>query len=146
MKAFEYDALRSVGACSEDCVANKGRLHDNLHLFGHTVRITPPRDNSVTPDTRSSELIAFLQGYAPWHKVCSFYRPNGGAYMDLKNCKIGMLLEDYLLRRRFTDLLRQNGAVVHCARDEAEMEELLELMDLDIAVVGAPRKDVCWFN
>ena len=66
--------------------------------------------------------------------------------MDLKNCKIGMLLEDYLLRRRFTDLLRQNGAVVHCARDEAEMEELLELMDLDIAVVGAPRKDVCWFN
>ena len=24
MKAFEYDALRSVGACSEECVANKG--------------------------------------------------------------------------------------------------------------------------
>ena len=43
--------------------------------------------------------------------------------MDLKNCKIGVLLEDYLLRRRITDLLRQNGAIVHCARDEDEMEE-----------------------
>ena len=63
--------------------------------------------------------------------------------MELKNCKIGMLLEDYLLRRRITDLLRQNGAVVHCARDEAE---LLELMDLDVAVVGAPKADMCWMN
>ena len=25
-----------------------------------------------------------------------------------------MLLEDYLLRRRFTDLLMRNGAIVHC--------------------------------
>ena len=66
--------------------------------------------------------------------------------MELKNCRIGVLLEDYLLRRRITDLLQQNGAIVHCARDEAEMAELLELMDLDIAVVGAPKPDVCWLN
>ena len=39
----------------------------------------------------------------------------------------------------------QNGAVVHCARDEAEMGDLLELMDLDVVMVGAP-KQVCWLN
>ena len=65
--------------------------------------------------------------------------------MELKNCRIGVLLEDYLLRRRITELLMRNGAIVHCARDEEEMAELLELMDLDIAVVGAP-KQVCWLN
>ena len=62
--------------------------------------------------------------------------------MELKNCRIGVLLEDYLLRRRITDLLR---AIVHCARDEEGMVELLELMDLDISMVGAP-KQVCWLN
>ena len=46
--------------------------------------------------------------------------------MQLKNCGIGVLLEDYLLRWRLTDLLLKNGAVVHCARGEEEMEELLE--------------------
>ena len=29
--------------------------------------------------------------------------------MDLKNCRIGVLLEDYLLRRRITELLMRNG-------------------------------------
>ena len=66
--------------------------------------------------------------------------------MELKNCRIGVLLEDYLLRKRLTDWLRDNGAIVHCARDEAEMEELMELMDLDIAVVGAPKPDTSWLN
>ena len=35
--------------------------------------------------------------------------------MDLKNCKVGVLLEDYL-RRSITGLLERNGAVVngHC--------------------------------
>ena len=60
--------------------------------------------------------------------------------MQLKNCRIGVLLEDYLLRQRITDLLMRNGAVVHCARDEEEMAELLRLMDLDVAVVGAPQR------
>ncbi len=32
--------------------------------------------------------------------------------MELKNCRIGVLLEDYLLRRSITDLLRRNGARV----------------------------------
>ena len=54
--------------------------------------------------------------------------------------------KEHLLRRRIADLLRKNGAIVHCARDEEEMEELLDLMDLDIAVVGAPRQDLCWLN
>jgi hypothetical protein len=40
----------------------------------------------------------------------------------------------------------QSGAIVHCARDEEEMADLLELMNLDIAVVGAPKQDVCWLN
>ena len=44
--------------------------------------------------------------------------------MELKNCRIGVLLEDYLLRRRITDLLLQNGAIVRCARDETEMTGL----------------------
>ena len=44
--------------------------------------------------------------------------------------------------RGYRDLLRQNGGVIHCARDEEEMEELLKPLDLDIAVVGAPERDV----
>ena len=62
--------------------------------------------------------------------------------MELKNCRIGVLLEDYLLRWRIADLLRKNGAIVHCAKDEEEMAELLKLMDLDVAVVGAPTQDL----
>ena len=66
--------------------------------------------------------------------------------MELKNCRIGVLLEDYLLRRRITELLMRNGAIVHCARNEEEMGDLLELMDLDIVVAGAPKPDLCWLN
>ncbi len=35
--------------------------------------------------------------------------------MELRSFGVGVLLEDYLLRRRITDLLLQNGAIVHCA-------------------------------
>ena len=49
--------------------------------------------------------------------------------VGLKSCRILVLLEDYLLRRRITDLLRQNGAVGHCASSEEEMADLLKLMD-----------------
>ena len=66
--------------------------------------------------------------------------------MELKNCRIGVLLEDYLLRMKITELLMRNGAVVHCARDDAEMAELLELMDLDLAVVGAPKPNLYRLN
>ena len=66
--------------------------------------------------------------------------------MELKNCRIGVLLEDYFLRRRITDLLLQNGAIVHCASDEAERERLSKGMNLDIAVVGAPKPDMCWLD
>ena len=42
--------------------------------------------------------------------------------MELKNCKIGILLEDSYVRKRIAELLMQNGAIVHYAKDGEVME------------------------
>jgi hypothetical protein len=55
--------------------------------------------------------------------------------MDLKNCKIGMLISDPILGRMLYDLLWKNGAVVHCAKDEEEMERFYRLLGFDLAIV-----------
>ena len=66
--------------------------------------------------------------------------------MDLINCKIGILLEDFGLSRRIAKLLRQDGAIVHCAVNDEEMENLLDNLDLDIAIVGKPQPELLYLN
>jgi len=55
--------------------------------------------------------------------------------MELKNCKIGILLDDDRLGYALAELLMQQGAYVYRAKNEDEMERLRRGLDLDLVVV-----------
>ncbi len=64
--------------------------------------------------------------------------------MELKNCRIGILVYDPILRRMLHDLLWKNGAVVYDTDDEEELERIYELIGLDVAVVEVEnREGIC---
>ena len=65
--------------------------------------------------------------------------------MSVKNCKIGVLIEDDNLRTALYHLLIKHGAIVHCARNEEEMWTLADLLNFDLAVVsvGDPFQGLC---
>jgi hypothetical protein len=54
--------------------------------------------------------------------------------MELKNCRIGMLIADRMLRRMLSELLWKNGAAVYCADTEEEMAVLVERVGLELVV------------
>ena len=54
--------------------------------------------------------------------------------MDLKNRRIALHIDDPDLRRRLSELLMNNGAVVHGARDEVELQRLLDKLGVEIVV------------
>ena len=58
--------------------------------------------------------------------------------MELKNCKIGIQLDDAQLQLHLAELLMRKGAFVYTARNDEEMELLLDGLDLDMAIVGVP--------
>ena len=61
--------------------------------------------------------------------------------MELKNYRIGIWLDDAQLQLQFAELLMRKSAFVYLARNDEEMERLLEELDLDRVVVGAPAGD-----
>ena len=58
--------------------------------------------------------------------------------MELKNCKIGILLDDAQLQMHLAELLLRKGTFVYTARNDEEMERFLDGLDLDMAIVGVP--------
>ena len=58
--------------------------------------------------------------------------------MELKNYRIGIQLDDVPLQMHLAGLLMRKGAFVYTARNDAEIERLLDGLDLDMAIVGAP--------
>ena len=55
--------------------------------------------------------------------------------MDLKNRRIAVRIDDPELRYQLSELLMKNGAVVHGARDEVELQRLLDQLGVEVAVV-----------
>ena len=60
--------------------------------------------------------------------------------MELKNCKIGILIYDQILRHMLSDLLNKNGAKVFSTDNDEEIEKINELIGLDVAVVEVGRE------
>ena len=56
--------------------------------------------------------------------------------MELKNCKIGILIYDPMLRRMLSELLWKNGAVVYATDSDEDLKNIVELIGLDVAVVS----------
>ena len=54
--------------------------------------------------------------------------------MDLKNRRIAVRIDDPELRYQLSELLMKNGAVVHGARDEVELQQLLDKLGVEIVV------------
>ena len=55
--------------------------------------------------------------------------------MDLKNRRIAVRIDDPELRYQLSELLMKNGAVVHGARDEVELQRLVDRLGVEIVVV-----------
>jgi len=55
--------------------------------------------------------------------------------MDLKNRRIAIRIDDPELRYQLSELLMKNGAVVHGARDEVELQRLVDRLGVEVAVV-----------
>ena len=59
--------------------------------------------------------------------------------MQLKDSRIGILLQDRELRTALTHLLRDQGVIVFCAENENEMRIILETMKPDMAIVNVEK-------
>ena len=55
--------------------------------------------------------------------------------MDLKNAKVGVLINDPILRRVLSDLLWKNGAVVYQTSHEEEMEQFIKIFNIGLVMV-----------
>jgi DNA-binding response OmpR family regulator len=55
--------------------------------------------------------------------------------MDLKNRRIALHIDDPELRYQLSELLMKNGAVVHGARDEVELQRVVDRLGVEIVVV-----------
>ena len=55
--------------------------------------------------------------------------------MDLKNRRMAIRIDDLELRYKLSELLMKNGAVVHGARDEVELQRLLDKLGVEVVVV-----------
>lgn len=60
--------------------------------------------------------------------------------MELKNAKIGMLINGPTLRRVFSDLLWKNGAVVYQTSHEEEMEQFIRIFNIGLVLVEVEEK------
>lgn len=58
----------------------------------------------------------------------------------MKNCRIGILIEDRSIRAALNRLLWQNGAIVYCADTYEQMEELDSIIGFDLAIVSVEPK------
>jgi len=56
--------------------------------------------------------------------------------MDLKNRRIAVRIDDPELRYQLSELLMKNGAVVHGARDEVELQRMVDKLDVEVVVVA----------
>ena len=54
----------------------------------------------------------------------------------LKNRKIAILVDDRSLRRTLYILLVKAGAAVYCANSEDELRNIVEHLDVELAVIG----------
>ena len=54
--------------------------------------------------------------------------------MDLKNRRIALHSNDPELRPQLSELLMKNGAVVHSARDEVELQRLVDKLGVEVVV------------
>jgi CheY-like chemotaxis protein len=59
--------------------------------------------------------------------------------MDLKNRRIAVRIDDPELRYQLSELLMKNGAVVHGARDEVELQRLVDRLGVEIVIAEARR-------
>ncbi|MBT4979027.1 MAG: hypothetical protein HOA27_01280 [Gemmatimonadetes bacterium] len=57
--------------------------------------------------------------------------------MDLKNRRIAVRIDDPELRYQLSELLMKNGAVVHGARDEVELQRLVDRLGVEIVIAEA---------
>ena len=56
--------------------------------------------------------------------------------MDLKNRGIALRINDPELRYQLSELLMKNGAVVHGARDEVELQRMVDKLGVEVVVVA----------
>jgi len=54
--------------------------------------------------------------------------------MDLKNRRIALQIDDPQLRWQLSQLLMQNGAAVHRAKDEEELQRLVDKVGVEVVV------------
>jgi hypothetical protein len=54
--------------------------------------------------------------------------------MDLKNRRIAIRIDDPELRYQLSELLMKNRAVVHGARDEVELQRLVDKLGVEVVV------------
>ncbi len=54
--------------------------------------------------------------------------------MELNNRRIALPIDDPELRYQLSELLMKNGAVVHGARDEVELQRLLDKFGVEIVM------------
>ena len=57
--------------------------------------------------------------------------------MDLKNRRIALHIDDPELRYQLSELLMKNGAVVHGARDEVELQRLVDRLGIEVVIAEA---------
>ena len=57
--------------------------------------------------------------------------------MDLKNRRIALHIDDPELRYQLSELLMKNGAVVHGARDEVELQRVVDKLGVEIVLAAA---------
>ena len=57
--------------------------------------------------------------------------------MDLKNRRIALHIDDPELRYQLSELLMKNGAVVHGARDEVELQQLVDRLGVEVVIAEA---------
>jgi len=57
--------------------------------------------------------------------------------MELKNRRVVIRIDDAQLRRQLSDLLMKKGAVVHRARDEAELLLFVDRLGVEVVVAEA---------
>ena len=55
--------------------------------------------------------------------------------MELKNAKIGVLVNDPTLRKTLSDLPWKNGAVVYATYDDEEMEQFIRIFNIRLVMV-----------
>jgi hypothetical protein len=54
--------------------------------------------------------------------------------MDLKNRRIALHINGLELRWQLSELLMKNGAILHGARDEVELQRLVNWLGVDVVV------------